>query len=220
MLDTRAFRAGIDEETRRREVVGRHARGLARAGGCNGRDCFSSRLAVGGWLDLPTGAQARPITGSLEGVVSMSVFGSFRTRRALVGAADSRLRARCRGQPLRPAIATPTSAACRRSGRCSSTSSTSSPRPRRASSTRRLVSRAARPRRRPRAQLIKYLDSNKNWCNVPDDTVNNLKAADAKSHHLRRPGLQDRRSGVEQRKQATANPTLGVEAQKLPAGPL
>ena len=30
-------------------------------------------------------------------------------------------------------------------------------------------------------QLIKYLDSNKNWCNVPDETLVNLRTADAKS---------------------------------------
>ena len=68
--------------------------------------------------------------------------------------------------------------------------------------------------------LIKYLDSNKNWCNVPEETVANLKAADVKSQTFAAQACKIAAQAVEQRKQATANPTIGAEAQKLPAGPL
>ena len=68
--------------------------------------------------------------------------------------------------------------------------------------------------------LIKYLDSNKNWCNVPDETVANLKAADAKSQTFAGQACKIAAMAAEQKKQATANPTIGADAQKLPAGPL
>ncbi len=68
--------------------------------------------------------------------------------------------------------------------------------------------------------LIKYLDANKNWCNVPDETVANLKAADAKSQTFAAQACKIATMAAEQRKQATANPTIGAEAQKLPTGPL
>ena len=68
--------------------------------------------------------------------------------------------------------------------------------------------------------LIKYLDSNKNWCNVPDETVSNLKAADQKSQTFAAQACKIASMAAEQRKQATANPTIGADAQKLPAGPL
>ncbi|MCX8254451.1 hypothetical protein RHAL1_00009 [Beijerinckiaceae bacterium RH AL1] len=68
--------------------------------------------------------------------------------------------------------------------------------------------------------LIKYLDANKNWCNVPDETVANLKAADAKSQTFAAQACKIAAMAAEQKKQATANPTLGADAQKLPQGPL
>ena len=69
-------------------------------------------------------------------------------------------------------------------------------------------------------QLIKYLDSNKNWCNVPDETLVNLRTADAKSQGFAAKACQVAAQAEQQHKQATANPTLGVDAQKLPTGPL
>ena len=69
-------------------------------------------------------------------------------------------------------------------------------------------------------QLIKYLDSNKNWCNVPDETLVNLRTADAKSQGFAQKACQVAAQAAEQKKQATANPTLGLDAQKLPTGPL
>ena len=70
------------------------------------------------------------------------------------------------------------------------------------------------------AQLIKYLDANKNWCNVPEETVTNLKAADAKSQSFASKACEIAVQAKQQQKQATANPTLGIDAQKLPTGPL
>lgn len=70
------------------------------------------------------------------------------------------------------------------------------------------------------ASLMKYLEANKNWCNVPDETLANLKAADVKSQGFAAQACKVAAQAVEQRKQATANPTLGVDAQKLPTGPL
>jgi len=70
------------------------------------------------------------------------------------------------------------------------------------------------------AQLIKYLDANKNWCNVPDETLANLKAADAKSQGFATKACEIAVQAKQQQKQAASNPTLGIEAQKLPTGPL
>ena len=70
------------------------------------------------------------------------------------------------------------------------------------------------------AQLIKYLDANKNWCNVPDETVANLKAADVKSQSFAVKACQIAAQAKQQQKQASTGANLGVEAQKLPAGPL
>ena len=70
------------------------------------------------------------------------------------------------------------------------------------------------------AQLIKYLDANKNWCNVPDETLGNLKAADAKSQGFATKACEIAAQAKQQQKQAASNPTLGIDAQKLPTGPL
>lgn len=68
--------------------------------------------------------------------------------------------------------------------------------------------------------LIKYLDANKNWCNVPDDTVANLKAADVKSQGFATKACEIAAQAKQQQKQASTGGGLGVEAPKLPAGPL
>ena len=68
--------------------------------------------------------------------------------------------------------------------------------------------------------LLKYLESNKNWCNVPDEAVNNLKAADTKSQAFATQACNFAAQAQKQKQQAASSPTLGVEAQKLPAGPL
>ena len=68
--------------------------------------------------------------------------------------------------------------------------------------------------------LLKYLEANKNWCNVPDEAVNNLKAADAKSQTFATQACNFAVQVKKQQQQAASAPSLGVEAQKLPAGPL
>lgn len=68
--------------------------------------------------------------------------------------------------------------------------------------------------------LLKYLQANKNWCNVPDDTVTNLKAADAKSQGFATQACNLASQAKQQQKQAASGAGLGVEAQKLPSGPL
>ena len=69
-------------------------------------------------------------------------------------------------------------------------------------------------------QLMKYLESNKNWCNIPDDAVNNLKAAAAKSQTFATQACNIAAQAKKQQEQASSGPSLGLEAQKLPAGPL
>lgn len=70
-------------------------------------------------------------------------------------------------------------------------------------------------------KLIKYLEANKNWCNVPDEVVANLKTNDAKSQSF---ATQACNLAVQVKKQqqqaASGGGGLGVETQKLPAGPL
>lgn len=68
--------------------------------------------------------------------------------------------------------------------------------------------------------LVKYLESNKNWCNVPDDAVSNLKQAAAKSQQFQTQACNLAEQVKQQQKQAATTPALGVEAQKLPTGPL
>ncbi len=69
--------------------------------------------------------------------------------------------------------------------------------------------------------LLKYLEANKNWCNVPDAAVDNLKAANAKSQQF---ATQACTLAVQvkkqQQQQASGGNALGIEAQKLPTGPL
>ncbi len=68
--------------------------------------------------------------------------------------------------------------------------------------------------------LIKYLEANKNWCNVPDDVVANLKLADVKSQQFATQACNfAAQAKAAQQKQASGN-ALGTETQKLPTGPL
>ena len=69
--------------------------------------------------------------------------------------------------------------------------------------------------------LLKYLEANKNWCNVPDDTVANLKAADAKSQTFATQACSLASQAAKQKQEAASGGSaLGLEAQKLPSGPL
>jgi hypothetical protein len=68
--------------------------------------------------------------------------------------------------------------------------------------------------------LLGYLSSNKNWCNVPDEAVDNLKKADLKTQGFATQACNIAEQVKKQKQQAASNTNLGVEAQKLPAGPL
>lgn len=68
--------------------------------------------------------------------------------------------------------------------------------------------------------LVKYLEANKAWCNVPDEAVGNLKQAAAKSQQFASQACTLAAQVKQQQKQAATTPALGVEAQKLPTGPL
>ena len=69
-------------------------------------------------------------------------------------------------------------------------------------------------------ELLKYLEGNKNWCNVRDEAIGNLKAADAKSQTFATQACSFAAQAKKQQQQAASSATLGVETQKLPAGPL
>jgi len=69
--------------------------------------------------------------------------------------------------------------------------------------------------------LLKYLTANKNWCNVPDEAVNNLTAASAKSQTFATQACNlAEQVKKQQQQQAATSSSLAAEAQKLPAGPL
>ena len=69
--------------------------------------------------------------------------------------------------------------------------------------------------------LLKYLQANKNWCNVPDETVSNLAAADAKSQTFATQACNLATQVAKQKQQAASGAAaVGQEAQKLPTGPL
>ena len=70
------------------------------------------------------------------------------------------------------------------------------------------------------SNLIKYLEANKNWCNVPDEVLANLKTADVKSQQFATQACNfATQAKAAQQKQASGN-ALGTETQKLPTGPL
>lgn len=70
------------------------------------------------------------------------------------------------------------------------------------------------------AALIKYLEANKNWCNIPDEAVANLKAADAKSQTFATQACNLAAQAKKAQQQQASGASLGLEQQKLPAGPL
>ena len=69
--------------------------------------------------------------------------------------------------------------------------------------------------------LLKYLEANKNWCNVPDEVVANLKTADVKSQQFATQACNFAAQAKKaQEQQASSNAAIAAEAPKLPAGPL
>ena len=69
--------------------------------------------------------------------------------------------------------------------------------------------------------LLKYLEANKNWCNVPDEVVANLKTADVKSQQFATQACNFAAQAKKAKEQqASSNAAIAAEAPKLPAGPL
>jgi hypothetical protein len=68
--------------------------------------------------------------------------------------------------------------------------------------------------------LVKYLETNRNWCNVPDAAVDNLKAANAKSKAFATQACNIAVQAKKQQEQQASGATLGLDSQKLPSGPL
>lgn len=68
--------------------------------------------------------------------------------------------------------------------------------------------------------LIKYLEANKNWCNIPDDVVTNLKTNDAKSQTFATQACNLATQMKKQQQEAASGGGGLSETQKLPTGPL
>ena len=69
-------------------------------------------------------------------------------------------------------------------------------------------------------KLLGYLQANKDWCNVPDTAVDNLKNAASKSATFAAQACNIAAQAKKQQQQQASGANLGLEAQKLPAGPL
>lgn len=71
------------------------------------------------------------------------------------------------------------------------------------------------------AALLKYLEGNATWCNVPDETVAGLKAGTAKSVTFATQACAFAAQAKKaQQQQANGAAAAIPEAQKLPTGPL
>ena len=68
--------------------------------------------------------------------------------------------------------------------------------------------------------LVKYLEANKDWCNVPDEAVNNLKGASTKSQAFATQACNIAAQAKKQQQEQASGANLGLESQALPAGPL
>lgn len=69
-------------------------------------------------------------------------------------------------------------------------------------------------------KLLSYLQSNKDWCNVPDDAVNNLKGASTKSQAFATQACNIATQAKKQQQQAATGGGGLLDQQKLPTGPL
>ncbi|WP_246725478.1 hypothetical protein [Beijerinckia sp. L45] len=69
--------------------------------------------------------------------------------------------------------------------------------------------------------LLKYLESNNKWCNIPDETVASLRAGAAKSVGFATQACNFAAQAKKQQQQQASGGGLNApEAQKLPTGPL
>jgi hypothetical protein len=67
--------------------------------------------------------------------------------------------------------------------------------------------------------LLKYLEANNKWCNIPDETVSTLKAGASKSVTFATQACNFAAQAKKQQQQQASGVGL-PEAQKLPTGPL
>ena len=71
------------------------------------------------------------------------------------------------------------------------------------------------------AALLKYLEGNSTWCNIPDETVAGLKAGTAKSVTFATQACAFAAQAKKAQQQQQASGAVAApEAQKLPTGPL
>lgn len=69
--------------------------------------------------------------------------------------------------------------------------------------------------------LLKYLEANNKWCNIPDETVATLKTGAAKSVGFASQACNFAAQAKKQAQQQASGGGLNIpEAQKLPTGPL
>ena len=70
------------------------------------------------------------------------------------------------------------------------------------------------------AALLKYLEGNSTWCNIPDETVAGLKAGTAKSVTFATQACAFAAQAKKAQQQQASGAVAAPEAQKLPTGPL
>ena len=74
-------------------------------------------------------------------------------------------------------------------------------------------------------EVVSYLEKNKDWCNVPDNFVDNAKAGRAKSQSFAAKACQvaaqvQKMKKQQQQQQAQGGAMGGPQVQRLPSGPL
>ncbi len=83
----------------------------------------------------------------------------------------------------------------------------------------------SRPLNTAEEAMLAYMNKNKDWCQIPDDAINQLKATHAKSVGFRRQGLRGRRADRQDEETGGGRGPAGRRRrrpaeQPLPAGPL
>jgi hypothetical protein len=68
--------------------------------------------------------------------------------------------------------------------------------------------------------IIAYMEKNKDWCSIPDDAINNLKASHAKNTAFNSKACTVAVKIKKMKEQAAQGGGGGPQAQPLPAGPL
>ena len=68
--------------------------------------------------------------------------------------------------------------------------------------------------------IIAYMEKNKDWCSIPDDTIDGLKASHAKNATFNAKACTVAAKIKKMKEQAAQGGGGGPQAQPLPAGPL